>query len=201
MHEIDHGSPLSRVDLNLLRVFAAMWEERHVGRAAQRLALSQSASSHALARLREALGDELFVRHPKGVAPTPRAVALAPAILSTLSQLRAIFTSDAPFDPARLREQVTIGATDYAALVVVSPVLAAIQKSAPGLDVRIVPVDQSTVIDAIDKGMFDLAIGNFPSAPQRFACRVLFEERFVGIVRKGHPRIDRYGRKIGRAHV
>ena len=76
MNQID----LRRADLNLLVVFQVLLGERHVGRAAKRLALTQSAASHALGRLRDLLQDPLFVRHPKGIEPTARALALAPAI-------------------------------------------------------------------------------------------------------------------------
>jgi DNA-binding transcriptional LysR family regulator len=73
MNQID----LRRVDLNLLVVFQVLLAERHVGRAATRLALTQSAASHALGRLRELFADPLFVRHPRGIEPTPRALAFA----------------------------------------------------------------------------------------------------------------------------
>jgi DNA-binding transcriptional LysR family regulator len=195
MQRIDRRTTdLSRIDLNLLRLFEALWIERHVGRAAARMALSQSATSHALGRLREALGDELFVRNPKGVEPTARATALAPAIAEALAALRKIFAPTGPFDPAQLARKITIGATDYAAFVVIAPALAAVQAAAPNLDLRIVPVDQASVIDALDGGQFDLAIGNFPAAPKRHVSRTLYQERFVGIVRRSHPKLDRRGR-------
>jgi DNA-binding transcriptional LysR family regulator len=92
MHEID----LTRCDLNLLVVFEALMRERHVGRAAERLFLSQSATSHALGRLREMLGDPLFVRHPKGVEPTVRAHELSQPIADALVRVRAIMTPQAP---------------------------------------------------------------------------------------------------------
>lgn len=186
MHQID----LTRCDLNLLVVFEALMRERHVGRAAERLFLSQSATSHALGRLRDLLGDPLFVRHPKGVEPTARAQELAPAIADALDRVRAIVTPRAPFDPARLQRVFTIGATDYAVFVVLAPLLARLQESAPGLDLRIVPVDQGGVAAAFDRGELDFAIGNFPDPPHRIESIPLFEERFVGVVRRGHPALE-----------
>ena len=183
MHEID----LARCDLNLLVVFEALMAERHVGRAAQRLCLSQSATSHALGRLRAMLDDPLFVRHPKGVEPTARGTALAGPIAQLLGQARAIVTPEAPFDPARLNRSFIIGATDYAVFVVLAPLLAQLQTRAPRLDLRILPVDSTSVASAFDRGGLDFAIGSFPDAPHRLEATALFEERFVGVVRRGHP--------------
>ena len=186
MHQID----LTRADLNLLVVFEALMRERHVGRAAERLFLSQSATSHALGRLRDLFGDPLFVRHPKGVEPTPRALALAEPIAQVLSAVRTIVTPVAPFDPARLERTLVIGATDYAVFVVLAPRLARIQAAAPRLDLRIVPIDQASAASAFDRGELDLALGNFPDAPHRLEALPLFEERFVGVVRRGHPALS-----------
>src|SRR5438270_6378495 len=94
MNEID----LRRADLNLLIVFQALLAERHVGRAATRLALTQSAASHALGRLRLLFGDALFIRHPKGIEPTARALTLAPAIADILTRARSVLASPV-FDP------------------------------------------------------------------------------------------------------
>jgi DNA-binding transcriptional LysR family regulator len=84
---------------NLLLVFQMLLAERHVGRAAKRLYLTQSAVSHALSRLREMFGDPLLVRHPKGVEPTPRALDLAPVINDILDRARSMLASAAGFDP------------------------------------------------------------------------------------------------------
>jgi DNA-binding transcriptional LysR family regulator len=89
MNQID----LRRADLNLLVVFQALLTERHVGRTAERLGLTQSAASHALGRLRDLFGDPLFVRHPKGVEPTARALALAPAVTDILTRAQAVLAS------------------------------------------------------------------------------------------------------------
>src|SRR5437764_1726409 len=106
MHEID----LRRADLNLLVVFKVLLTERHVGRAAQRLALTQSAAIHALGRLRDLFGDPLFVRHPKGVEPTTRALALAPAIADILTRAQSVLASPV-FDP-KLACSFTIATID-----------------------------------------------------------------------------------------
>src|SRR6476646_4235367 len=89
MNQID----LRRADLNLLVVFQILLAERHVGRAAKRLSLTQSAASHALGRLRDLFKDPLFVRHPKGIEPTARALALAPPIADILSRAESVLAS------------------------------------------------------------------------------------------------------------
>src|SRR4029079_4201851 len=97
MNEID----LRGADLNLLVVFQKLLAERHVGRAAKRLRLTQSAASHALGRLRGMFGDPLFVRHPNGVDPTPRALALAPVIADILDRANSMLTPSLGFDPSK----------------------------------------------------------------------------------------------------
>src|SRR5215471_21152278 len=95
-----NGVDLSRTDLNLLVLFEVVLRERHVGRAAERLRLSASAVSHGLGRLRQLLGDPLFLRTPKGVVPTARAMELAEPIADALARVRRIVSTAAPFDPA-----------------------------------------------------------------------------------------------------
>ena len=103
---------LSRADLNLLVLFAAVLEEGHVGRAAERLNLSASAVSHGLGRLRRLLNDPLFLRTPKGVVPTARATDLAEPIADILARVRRIVSTAAPFDPATSMRRFIIGAPD-----------------------------------------------------------------------------------------
>jgi DNA-binding transcriptional LysR family regulator len=112
MNQID----LRRADLNLLVVFQALLAERHVGRAAKRLALTQSAASHALGRLRDLFGDPLFIRHPKGVEPTARALALVPAIADILNRAEELLASPV-FNPA-LERSFTIATIDLTVLCV-----------------------------------------------------------------------------------
>src|SRR5215469_4625504 len=103
-------------DLNLMKAFDALYAERHVTRAGSRIGLSQSAMSGALTRLRELLGDELFVRTPSGMQPTPRAHDLAGPVSDALRLLRSALQADS-FDPATADNTVTLAMTDYAAFV------------------------------------------------------------------------------------
>jgi len=122
LHQID----LSRVDLNLLVLFETVMEERHVGRSASRLNLSPSAVSHGLGRLRSLLGDPLFLRTPRGVVPTDRALNLAGPVADILARVRSVIAGAEPFDPARSGRRFVIGAPDGASAVFLPPLLATI---------------------------------------------------------------------------
>jgi len=183
MHQID----LTRFDLNLLVVFEAVMAERHVGRAAARLHLTQSATSHAIGRLRAAFDDPLFIRHPKGVEPTPRASTLSQAIDETLCQIRGIVAPAAPFDPLKLERTFRIGATDHAVLTTLAPVIGGLLETAPHVYLRILPVGRANMAESFDKRGLDFAIGSYPEVPSRIAARSLFADRYVGVARADHP--------------
>lgn len=186
MHQID----LTRVDLNLLVVFEALMRERHVGRAAVRLSLSQSATSHALGRQRSLFGDPLFVRHPRGIEPTPRSRDLAPGVSIVLAQFRQILSSPQAFNPASLRRTFRVAAHDYPLAVLVPSLLAELRRQAPGVDLRCVSVHPSAVVDGLDRGELDFALGGFIEVKaERVARKLLFSDRFVGVARRGHPKL------------
>ena len=117
---------LARADLNLLTLFEVILRERHVGRAAIQLNLTSSAVSHGLGRLRRLLNDPLFLRTPKGVVPTARAVALAEPVADLLAQARNVLASAAPFDPATSTRRFVIGAPDGS--VFLKPLLAMLRQ-------------------------------------------------------------------------
>ena len=114
---------LARADLNLLVLFQIVLEERHVGRAAARLNLTSSAVSHALGRLRHLLNDPLFLRTPKGVVPTARALALGPPVAEILARVETVVASAAPFDPATSSRRFLIGAPDAVLASAMVPLL------------------------------------------------------------------------------
>jgi DNA-binding transcriptional LysR family regulator len=181
MNKID----VRRADLNLLFVFQVLHAERHVGRAAQRLALTQSATSHALARLRDLFGDPLFVRHPKGVQPTARALALAPAIADILDRAQSILASRS-FD-ANVASSFTIATIDLTVPTIVVPLIEHLRRVAPAIDLRIVPLVREQVVAAFDRQEIDMALLNFPEPPARLARVPVLRDRYVGIARRGHP--------------
>lgn len=181
MNRID----IRRADLNLLVVFQVLHAERHVGRAAQRLALTQSAASHALGRLRELFGDPLFVRHPKGVEPTARALELAPAIADILNRTHSILASR-PFD-ANVASSFSIATIDLTVPTIVVPLMEHLRRVAPEIDLRIVPLVREQVVAAFDRQEIDMALLNFPDPPARLARVPVLKDRYVGIARRGHP--------------
>jgi DNA-binding transcriptional LysR family regulator len=189
---------LSRTDLNLLVLFEAVMQERHVGRAAERLHLTPSAVSHGLNRLRALLGDPLFVKVPRGVTPTARAIAIDPLVRPILAQMRALLATAAPFDPARSTRRFVVAAPDGVAAVFLPALLDRLSASAPGIGLgvrnllprRDEPVPERAwrdVHDALDTGEVDIAVVPHDHLPARFATRPLGEERFVIALRNGHP--------------
>lgn len=181
MSEID----LRRIDLNLLVVFQALLAERHVGRAAIRLALTQSAASHALRRLRDLFGDPLFVRHPKGVEPTARALALAPTIADILNRAQSLIISPV-FDPT-FACSFTIATIDLTLPTIIVPLIEHLRRVAPAIDLRVVPLVREHVTAAFDRQEIDMAVLNFPNPPKRIARLPVLKDRYVGIARRGHP--------------
>src|SRR5882757_9726308 len=123
---------LSAIDLNLLVIFDAVMQERNVTRAGHRLGLSQPAISHALTRLRYMLKDDLFIRSPKGMVPTPRAEQLALPVRSALDGLQRSL-EPAQFDLATAQRSFRIAVDNYAALVLAAPLVTRISKAAPAV--------------------------------------------------------------------
>ena len=176
MKEIDHR----RADLNLLVVFQKLLVERHVGRAAKRLGLTQSAASHALGRLRIMFGDPLFVRHPKGIEPTSRAHALAPIVVDILDRANSMLASPGWFDPSK-PHTFTIGGTDLAVFTVLVPLIKRLRATAPKVDLRVRSLDSTRVVAAFDRQEIDCALMPFPEAPARITREPAIKESFVGI--------------------
>ncbi|UIJ44801.1 LysR family transcriptional regulator [Sphingomonas cannabina] len=189
---------LSRADLNLLVLFEAVFEEGHVGRAADRLSLSPSAVSHGLGRLRRLLNDPLFLKTPKGVVATDRAQTLAPSIADVLQRVRAVISDAAPFDPATSVRRMIIGAPDGVSAVFLQPLLIDLAASAPGIDIgirQLLPIAGETAPDRawreafseLEARAFDVAVVPVEDAPARFDKRTLYEEDFVLAMRPDHP--------------
>jgi len=185
MNQID----LRRADLNLLVVFEALLAERHVGRAAIRLALTQSATSHALGRLRNLFKDPLFVRHPKGVEPTAHALALAPAVADILNRVQSLVASPT-FNP-NVSCNFTIATIDLTLPTIIVPLIEHLRRVAPAINIRIVPLVREYVAAAFDRQEIDIAILNFPNPPKRLVRFPVLKDRYVGIARRNHPLLKR----------
>lgn len=184
-----HDRVLSGIDLNLLVVLRALLTERHVTRAAARVGLSQSATSHALARLRELYADPLLVRSGRTLALTPRAARLLPALERGLGELEGAVAGEPEFDPATARRMFTLGISDYLQALVMGPLLRRLAVRAPGVDLCVVVFPN--LRELLDTGAIDLAV-SVPSSELRGAShQPLFDESFVCMVRRGHPHIKR----------
>lgn len=178
---------LSRIDLNLLSAFDALFTERHVTRAARRLGIGQPAMSDALRRLRLLFGDDLFVRASDGMQPTPRAKTIGKEIAPLLAGLRQVMGEQAAFVPQAAAQTFTIASTDYTTLVLLPDLIPALRREAPCVDLRIVGYEKDAVGAMLDRGEVDLAVGVFRDPPPNSVRSRLFDERFVGLVRRDHP--------------
>lgn len=181
---------LRSLDLNLLLVFDAVLRERSVVRAADSLAISQPAVSHALNRLRHALKDKLFIRTPAGMSPTPRAEQLALPVRKALNELQLAVEGDT-FDHSTADRRFTIAVNNYAAVVAVGPILAAVRAQAPAVRLSFVPSGTLNLADRLDRGELDLALSGQVIDGARFASQQLIEDRFVAALRSGHPALRR----------
>ena len=179
------AASFSNFDLNLLRVFDAVMEERSVLRASQKICLSQSAVSHSLARLREMLDDELFIRTATGMQPTGRALAMAGMVRDALKTLEAAIELP-EFDPATSTRTFTLAANDFTTMVVAPSLLHVFRTEAPDIDIVIKPVTRIDLAEQIDLGRIDAAIGTFSALPSRFKSDLLFDYDDVLVAHASH---------------
>jgi DNA-binding transcriptional LysR family regulator len=177
---------IGRMDLNLLKIFDAVFEDRNLVLAGRRLNLSQSAVSHALTRLRELVGDDLFLRTGKGLVPTARATDMAPVLRDALRRIDATLGVEA-FAPAQSTRRFTIAANDHVTAVIVAPLSRELREVAPGVDLVVRPSTRLDLAEQIDLGRIDLAIGIFSQVPVRLNSRTLLTQGEVILMRKGHP--------------
>jgi len=152
------------LDLNLLVVFATLWDTQNVTRAGERLALSQPAVSHALRRLRERLGDELFVNGRHGLVPTARAAELIGPVRDALGRLDEALQGAAAFLPATAQRKFRIASGDFVEFLILPRLIQHIALEAPGVMIEVVPLPPSNTLPALlENGEIDLVIGTPPS--------------------------------------
>ena len=184
-----HFMHASELDLNLLRVFDAMMRTLNVTRAAQHLALSQPATSHALQRLRKSLGDPLFVRTSKGMQPTPFALGISERVGQALGLLAACVQQEPEFAPLTTTRTFTLFITDIGDVVLLPALLAHFKAHAPRARLRAVSASFTDVGRELESGGVDIAVTVLPVLGAGFYQQALFREQYVCIARADHPHI------------
>lgn len=186
------------LDLNLLRVFDEVMAERNLTRAAEKLAITQPAVSNALRRLREVLGDELVTRRGRGVEPTPRALALWPAVRHALAQLQETL-SPGRFDPASAQTTFVLAMADATGATLIPPLIEIVEREAPGVSLRVVPLTTRDPRRLLDDESADMAVGYFPAVLADLTARAqsdnvvahestrLYDGQYVCVMRADHP--------------
>ncbi len=197
------------LDLNLLRVFNEVMTERSLTKAASKLALTQPAISNALRRLRTALGDELLRRSGQGLEPTPRALALWPTVQQALQALQETL-APGRFVPAQANTTFVLAMADATAAELIPGLIAVIDREAPGVTIRVVPLTTRDPRRLLDEEAADLAIGYFPAVLASLTAQAqagetvayehqrLYLSNYVCVMRRDHPlareelTLDRY---------
>lgn len=183
------------LDLNLLRVFDAVMAEGNLTRAAEGLAMTQPAVSLALKRLRQSVGEDLFVRVAHGVRPTPRAETLWPQVRVALGTLRQAL-APADFNPQRDAVQMRLAMADATAAMLAPALVAHIEAEAAQVNLRVLPLTTRDPRRLLDSGDADLAVGYFPEllttivnqgADSHLHHARLYDTRYVCVMRRGHP--------------
>lgn len=183
------------LDLNLLRVLDSVMSEGSLTRAAAELSMTQPAVSHAMRRLREAVGEELFVRTARGMTPTPRAEALWPEVRQALATLRQALAPD-DFDPRRDAVQLRIAIADATAALVAPALVAGIEREQAAATLRLLPLTTRDPRALLEADEAELAVGYFPESVAAIVARGqdsplrhgrLYDTRYVCVLRKGHP--------------
>lgn len=180
---------IRKLDLNLLLAFDALMQDGNLTRAGLRLGLSQPSMSHALARLRKVAGDPLFVRVPSGMEPTPFSQQIAGTVREGLALLQGALDGAAVFDPASCNRTFQILMSDIGEMVYLPRLIAKLNSVAPDINLRILQLPRESYQDAFLSGEADLAIGFLPALKAGFYQQRLFEDSYVCLARKDHPRV------------
>lgn len=179
---------INDIDLNLLRLFDAIYRLRSVSRAAEILKLAQPTASQGLTRLRLQIGDALFVRAPGGVRPTPRADRLAIAVQAAIAGIEEALNEDECFDPARSRMTLRLHLSDIGEARFLPRLMATLHAEAAAVRVHSIPLSHDEIAGALDSGVIDFAIGFLPSVRGTRSVE-LIRDRYAILLRAAHPLI------------
>jgi len=172
---------LDQLDFRLLNAFVAIYRERHVGRAADGLGMSQPTVSTLLTRLRHVAGDPLFIRSAQGMQPTALAREWAEPVASALAAFEAALNAPSGFDPATSQRVFVIYMTDVGQSLVLNQLVARVESVAPGVHISVVSSWEGTLADRLDDGSIDIAFGWIPQLKARKTSAALFKDRYVGV--------------------
>lgn len=198
---VDHSAEgWNRLDLNLFRVFDVVYAERSLSRAATVLCVTQSAVSHALSRLRDHLGDPLFTRQGRGVAPTPLAAQLAPAVREALSGLSHALLEGREFDPRRDVARVALALPDELEALLLPAVFARLQGSAPQVSLAAVRLERPQLRGDLAAGRFDVALDVAQPVEDDLRSERVLSDSFCVVTARKRRTLDREGYLAGR-HV
>jgi DNA-binding transcriptional LysR family regulator len=178
---------LRAIDLNLLVLFQYLMEDRNLSAVARRLQLTQPAASNALRRLRTTFDDELFVRTPQGMLPTPYAQHLAGAIAEALSMLSHALETPPGFDPATSTRRFRVAMTDVGEIHFMPGLMERCAREAPGVRVESVRLQETELQRELDAGRIDMALGAFQGLGGGLLQRMLFRQGYATLFRRGHP--------------
>lgn len=184
------------IDLNLLRLFDAVYRTRNVSRAAELMDLTQPAASQGLTRLRLLIKDPLFVRAGGGVQPTPKADRLADAVRSALATLEQALNESAQFEPLQSRKVFRIHMSDIGEGRFLPELMVALRRLAPGLRIETTPLASGDIAQGLDSGRIDFAFGFLPTVKDTQRVQLL-KDRYIVLLREGHPFIRK--RRSGQA--
>tara|TARA_X000000950_G_C13761968_1_gene597218 strand:+ start:38 stop:931 length:894 start_codon:yes stop_codon:yes gene_type:complete len=176
---------INNFDLNLLLVYRALFEERNVTKASKKIGITQPAMSNALNRLRYLVKDELFIRGPRGMRPTPRAMELSIPIQVALSNIESSLET-VNFNPKTSRKQFKLSMSDDVAPLILPNLVAYLQKNSPNSSLCVRSSQGNEAIKLLDVNEIDFAIGRFELVPSRFGVKTLFDERYVCLVSQKH---------------
>ncbi|QXZ09427.1 LysR family transcriptional regulator [Comamonas sp. Y33R10-2] len=192
---------ISGLDLNLLRVFDAVFRHGSVSRAAQEVGLSQPAASQAVTRLRQLLGDPLFERMHGGVRPTPRAERLARAVRTALATLEVALAEAHTFDPLQASQCFRIHLSDIGEARFLPPLMQALREQAPNVKLETLPMPMGEIADALDRGSLDIAIGFLPGVTGT-KQQVLLSDHYAVLLRQAHPLLKGLkNKRLGPEHL
>ena len=174
-------------DLNLIRVFLTVWDVRSLTAAGHRLNLTQPAVSHALRRLRETFNDPLFVRAMGGMVPTEMATRLHRPLSEALQIIQQAVQDSDRFDPATAGRVFRIAMSDVSEFFFLPTLMTWLASTAPGVHLRVVPLDPATIMQSMRAGEVDVTIGFVPDLEDEVISHSLFRDSCVCLVRAGHP--------------